>query len=227
MAICSPFCSAASSICRTAVSMRSANGGSAGQMPVSSSAFARSNSHGSPSEPRPIITPSAPVCARMRTASSGSATSPLANTGMETACLTSRIASQSAVPLYCCERVRPCSVIAAAPDCSAILANSTQLTLFSSQPLRNLTVTGTSTAFTTAAITLDASSGSFISAEPSPLFTIFGAGQPMLMSMISQPDFSSASFAPSAIVSGSCPKIWAAAGCSSAPSSSRRGVFLS
>ena len=41
---------------------------------------------GLPKQPRPIMAMSAPVCRRMRTASWGENTSPLAMTGMDTAC---------------------------------------------------------------------------------------------------------------------------------------------
>ena len=71
-----------------------------------------------------------------------------------------------------------------------------------SQPLRILTVTGTSTAPQTASTMRAAFSGSFIRALPSPLFTIFGMGQPMLISIKSAPDASSASAAPPAITEG-------------------------
>ena len=78
-----------------------------------------------------------------------------------------------------------------------------------SQPLRIFTVTGTETAFTTASTIRAARSGSRMRALPSPLFTIFGIGQPMLMSRKSAPDSSSAKAAASAITEGSFPKICA------------------
>ena len=99
--------------------------------------------------------------------------------------------------------------------------------LFASQPMRNLTVTGTGTAFLTASTMRAARSGDFMSAEPSPLFAILGAGQPMLISMISQPEISSARCALRAMQSGSEPKIWAEAGCSPGARRSSLGVFLS
>ena len=67
------------------------------------------------------------------------------------------------------------------------LANSTQLQLPMSQPRRNLAVTGTETAFTTASMMRPAFSGSFIRAAPSPLPTIFPMGQPMFRSTMSAP----------------------------------------
>ncbi len=62
----------------------------------------------------PIITHPRRYAARMRTASS---VRPHHRWRYRNAhrLPTARIASQSAVPLYCCERVRPCSVTAAAP----------------------------------------------------------------------------------------------------------------
>ena len=78
-----------------------------------------------------------------------------------------------------------------------------------SQPRRHLTVTGTSTALTTLETIWPASSGVRIRPHPSPELAIFGMGQPMLMSMKSQPEISNASLAPSAMVSGSLPKICA------------------
>ena len=105
--------------------------------------------------------------------------------------------------------VLPWTAIADAPACSSIAASSGALHELLSQPLRILTVTGTGTAFTTASTIRAAFSGSFISALPSPLFAIFGMGQPMLMSIKSAPDASSASAAPSAMTDGSLPKICA------------------
>ena len=148
-------------------------------------------------------------------------------TGTETARFTSLMTSQSALPAYICTRVLPCTAIAAAPACSRSFASSTALTDPPSQPLRILTVTGTGTALATADTISAASSGVRMSAEPSPDLTTLPTGQPMLMSIISAPEMSSARFAPSAMASGSCPKICAETGlppsgtCSSAP------VFLS
>ena len=134
---------------------------------------------------------------------------------MLTAFFTSRIMSQSARPEYICTRVRPCTAIAAAPESSHMRANSTAFTLPLSQPLRNLTVTGLSTARHTRSIISAASAGVFISAEPSPDLTTLPTGQPMFMSSMSAPDSSSAMGAASAITSGSCPNICTAQGCSS------------
>ena len=60
-----------------------------------SAACACWNNHGLPKQPRPIMAMSAPVNARMRMASSGVNMSPLAMTGMPTACFTSRMVVQS------------------------------------------------------------------------------------------------------------------------------------
>ena len=95
--------------------------------------------------------------------------------------------------------------MAAAPAASQRLATSTQVTAPSSQPLRIFTVTGRSTAFTTASTMRPQRAGSRISALPAPPPVILGAGQPMLMSMKSG-RYRSASFAPSAMISGSLPK---------------------
>ena len=97
-----------------------------------------------------------------------------------------------------------------------------------SQPRRNFTVTGRPAApRTTARATAAALSGSRMRAEPSPELATLGTGQPMLMSTMSAPDRSRARAAPFSIKGSSQPKIWTAAGCSSRPSSSRAGVFLS
>ena len=106
-------------------------------------------------------------------------------------------------------------------------AKSTAFTLPLSQPLRNFTVTGTATAFLTASTILAASSGVFMRAEPSPDLTTFPTGQPMLMSRMSAPESSSAMAAASAMISGSCPKIWAAEGCSPAGMYNSSLVFSS
>ena len=105
--------------------------------------------------------------------------------------------------------VRPCTATAAAPACSSAAASAGALHEPLSQPRRILTVTGTATAPQTASTIRAARSGSFISALPSPLLTIFGIGQPILISMKSAPDSSSAIAAPSAITDGSLPKICA------------------
>ena len=79
----------------------------------------------------------------------------------------------------------PCMVMADAPLLSAILASLTATIWSLSHPILILTVTGTSLAFVTASIMLPAKFKSHINLLPSPFFTTFGAGQPMLISTIS------------------------------------------
>ena len=76
-----------------------------------------------------------------------------------------------------------------------------------SQPRRILTVTGTSTAFTTASAMAAALSGSRISAAPLPWAATLWTGQPMLISRISAPETATAICAACAISSGTLPKI--------------------
>ena len=97
----------------------------------------------------------------------------------------------------------------AAPASSMRLVKSSTLMLPLSQPKRHFTVTGTFTAWTTERTMSAASSGVRIRPQPSPEPAIFGMGQPMLMSIKSQPEISRARIAPLAIISGSLPKIWA------------------
>src|SRR5579863_9588793 len=70
--------------------------------------------------------------------------------------------------------------------------------------MRILTVTGTSTALTTASISREASGKSRISADPASPLTTFFTGQPILISMIAAPR-SALSLAASAISRGSQP----------------------
>ncbi len=221
----SPFTEADNSICRTAISHLSATVGSFGSGSPFSAASHWANSQGFPNAPRPIITISAPVTLSILTASLPVKTSPFAITGMFTAFLTSRMISQSATPAYICTLVLPCTAIAAAPASSAIFANSTAFTFPPSQPLRNFTVTGHGTFFRTSSIMRAAFSGSFISALPSPLLTIFPTGHPIFISITSAPDISYAFSADFPIHSMSLPKICAATGCSLSPSFKRSAVF--
>ena len=69
----------------------------------------------------------------------------------------------------------------------------------------NITQANGTTAFTIS----PANSGVRINPQPSPEFAIFGIGHPILISRKSQPEISSASFAPSAMISGLLPKICA------------------
>ncbi len=66
-------------------------------------------------------------------------------------------------------------------------ATASALRFCLSQPVRNLSVTGTSTACTTASRMRDTSNSSLSSAEPAMTLQTFLAGQPMLMSMICAP----------------------------------------
>ena len=107
-----------------------------------------------------------------------------------------------------CARVRPCTVIIAAPASTSARANSAAFSEHSSQPARCLTVTGmcAGTARRTAATSSAASAGSRISAEPHAPAVTFFAGQPMLMSTMAAPT-STAIPAARASASGSRPKI--------------------
>ena len=131
-------------------------------------------------------------------------------------------------PAYICTLVRPWTATAATPASSMAWANSTQLMEPLSQPRRNFTVTGRPPApRITASATFTASSGVRISPEPSPELATLGTGQPMLMSMMSAPDFSAAMPAACSMQAGSLPKSCTAAGCSPSPSWSRGMDFLS
>jgi len=124
---------------------------------------------------------------------------------------TPAIGSTRAAPEKPCARVRPCTVIMAAPASTRARANSAALSELSSQPARCLTVTGTAagTARRTTATSAAASAGSRISAEPHAPAVTFLAGQPMLMSMSAAPT-STAISAARARAPGSRPKIWTA-----------------
>ena len=150
--------------------------------------------------------------------------SPLAITGIATEAFTARMVSYSASPVYMQARVRPCRAMAAMPYSSAMRAIARALRFSLLQPVRNLRVTGTSTALTTAS-TMRATSGSSLrSAEPAATLQIFLAGQPMLMSMIWAP-LSTLYFAASAIIAGSDPAIWITLGSTSPSWLPRRIVF--
>ena len=114
--------------------------------------------------------------------------------------------------------------MASAPLSWAILANSTALTEFLSQPLRNFTVTGTGLAAFTLRMIRAANSGSFIRALPARLPAILGAGQPMFRSMTSGPAAMAASAA-RARTSGSSPNSCTAPGRSPGPISSSSRVL--
>ena len=140
-------------------------------------------------------------------------TSPLPITGSRrgSAARTSAIGSMRAAPEKPWARVRPCTVIIAAPASTRARAKTAALRLHSSQPARCLTVTGmrAGTARRTAATSSAASAGSRISAEPQAPAVTFFAGQPMLMSTMLAP-MSAAIPAARASTVGSRPKIWTA-----------------
>jgi len=144
------------------------------------------------------MTPSAPDWSSAVCASAIEQMSPLTITGIRTASFTLRMNAQSALSRYIWLRVRPWTVIIFAPRSSAICASSGALRRLWSQPIRILTVTGTSTALTVASMSDAARGRSRISAEPASPLTTFLTGQPMLMSMIAAP-LSALSFAASAI----------------------------
>ena len=120
--------------------------------------------------------------ATIAAASAPQRTSPLPVTGTRTASFTRAITPQSARPRYSCSAKRPCTATIAAPASSMRRANSGAVSSPSTQPRRNFTATGCSTARATARTMSAASAGSFMSADPSPFDTILRAGQPMLMS---------------------------------------------
>ena len=92
------------------------------------------------------------------------------------------------------------------PASSAMRAISGAFRCSLSQPVRIFSVTGMSTAATTASRISRTSASSFISAEPAALLHTFLAGHPMLMSMIWAPN-SAFSLAALASISGSPPAI--------------------
>src|SRR5207247_712725 len=96
--------------------------------------------------------------------------------------------------------------------------------LTGSHPVRNFSVTGTFTAFTTA-LRMRATKGSSLrSADPARVLQTFFAGQPMLMSTICAPR-STLKRAASAIMSGSAPAICTEIGSTSPARLARRRVF--
>ena len=113
--------------------------------------------------------------------------SPLAITGIATAALTAGMVSYSTGPTKPQARVRPCTASAAMPASSAIRATVSALRRSGDQPVRILSVTGTSTAATTARRIAATSASSRSSADPAATLQTFFAGQPMLMSMICAP----------------------------------------
>ena len=186
--------------------MRACRLGTLGAGRPSMAAFTRTKSHGSPSAPRAIITPSQPVACIISTASSAEWMSPLPSTGTLTASFTRAMISGSMPGVYICSRVRACTAMRAAPACSQALAHSTAVMWSASQPLRIFTVTGRFVFATTCSTMRPQRSGSSISLLPAPPDTILGAGQPMLISTKSNSYCSMAAVA-SPMISGTSPKI--------------------
>src|SRR6266513_1190315 len=131
--------------------------------------------------------PSAPVYSSTCLASSGVVMSPFATTGKHVERLTSRIVSYSARPEDPQARVRPCRDKSCTPLSSAIFATFKAFLLSGSHPVRNFSVTGTFTAFTTALRMRPTRGSSLRSADPARVLQTFFAGQPMLMSTICAP----------------------------------------
>src|SRR6266571_4414840 len=168
--------------------------------------------------------PSAPVYSSTYFASSGVVMSPFATTGRRVDRLTSRIVSYSARPEKPQARVRPCRDKSCTPLSSAIFATFRAFLLTGSHPVRNFSVTGTFTAFTTA-LRMRATKGSSLrSADPARVLQTFFAGQPMLMSTICAPR-STLKRAASAIMAGSAPAICTEIGSTSPSWFARRSVF--
>ena len=172
------------------------------------------------------MTPSQPVSFNKVSAPSALVTSPFASTGMDTACLMAAMAAVSMGGMYICSRVRPCTAIKSAPPASSCLATSTPVRLSASQPMRIFTVSGVSSpsALRAAAAICPQSGGSSRSLLPAPLLVILGAGQPILISRMSnRMPFSRTNRIAFAMDSGSAPNSWMAYrpwGCSSLSSSS-------
>ena len=128
--------------------------------------------------------------------------------------------------IYICSRVRPCTAIRSAPFASSCLATSTPVIWSASQPMRIFTVSGVSSpkARRAAATICPQSGGSSSNLLPAPLLVILGAGQPILMSRISNwMPFSRINRIALAMLSGSAPKSCTAyrpCGCLSRRSSS-------
>ena len=140
--------------------------------------------------------------------------SPFAMTGMPTAALTAAMVWYSTGPENPHARVRPCTVRRRIPAAWAIRAMATAFFVAGFGPVRIFSVTGISTARTTAS-RMAATRGSFSSnAEPAATLQTFFAGQPMLISMICAPR-AALWRAASAMVAGSEPAIWTEIGSTS------------
>ena len=189
--------------------MRRLRVGGSGSGSPASTALTRSKSQGSPSAPRPIMTPAQPVCSKSCAASAAVVISPLASTGTDTAARISPMAPASMGGTYICSRVRPWTAIRSAPLASHWRATSTPVRWSSSQPMRILTVRGMScpSACRAAATIRPQSAGSSSSLLPAPPEVILGAGQPIFRSRRSKAiSFSRMMPMAAASVSGSAPK---------------------
>ena len=140
--------------------------------------------------------------------------SPDAITGTPTSSTSSAVRVWSAVPVYICLAERGWSVSEATPTASSLGPSSSASRDPLSMPRRILTVTGTSTASTTARASPQARSWSERALAPAPVLVTLRTGQPKLMSTMSAPA-STTIRAASAIRAGSEPKICTASGCSS------------
>ena len=96
------------------------------------------------------MTASAPVDSSTTCARARSVMSPEAITGIDTRSTSSAVSVWSAVPVYICLAERGCSVSAATPSASSLGPRSRAVREPFSSPRRIFTVTGTSTASTTA-----------------------------------------------------------------------------
>ena len=118
---------------------------------------------------------------------------------------TSPISVQSASPVYIWARVRPWMVRAWTPQSCSRSAKSTMILWLSSHPRRVFTVTGTSTASTTARV-ISNILGMFCNMPaPAPLPATFLTGQPKFRSSTSGCARSTTMRAASAIGPGSFP----------------------
>ncbi len=194
---------------RTSSATTSAASASAAPSP----AISRS-AHGRPCAPRPTITAAAPVASMTRSAVSRSVMSPEATTGMPTRETSSAVSVWSAVPVYICWAERGCSVSEATPAASSMGPSVRAERDPLRTPRRIFTVTGTSTASTTAVTSAQARAWSSSALAPAPVFVTLRTGQPKLMSTMSAPA-ATTMCAASAIGPGSEPKICTASGCSS------------
>ena len=158
---------------------------------------------------RPIMTAETAVVSRARCTSCGVQISPLPMTGTLARRAQWSIISQSALPPYCWERVRPWIAMACTPaSWRRSTASGAQICSIS-QPIRILVVTGQSfpSSCTTAAA-MRCNRGKSLSREEPPFLpTTLGTGQPALISRKSGCMASTMIRAAAAQCSGTEPKI--------------------